>query len=180
VVVEVPWADHGARSTRSFDDQVTWLAVNCNGSVVAELMRISWRTVGWIAARVVQRLQAGRDPLDGLRRIGIDETSFRKGHRYLIVIVDHDTGRLVWAAEGRDEAALDRFFYQLGEERAKLITHVSANLDFRMRRDETGMKEKMRELHVEGPATHDDPEPCRSVREGWLEALVRGRCRQGY
>jgi transposase len=127
VVIEVPWADHGARSTRSFDDQVTWLAVNCNGSVVAELMRISWRTVGWIAARVVQRLQAGRDPLDGLRRIGIDETSFRKGHRYLIVIVDHDTGRLVWAAEGRDEAALDRFFYQLGAERAKLITHVTAD-----------------------------------------------------
>jgi transposase len=127
VVVEVPWADHGARSTRSFDDQVTWLAVNCNASVVAELMRISWRTVGWIAARVVHRLQTGRDPLDGLRRIGIDETSFRKGHRYLIVIVDHDTGRLVWAAEGRDEAALDRFFYQLGEERAKLITHVTAD-----------------------------------------------------
>lgn len=39
--------------------------------------------------------------LDGLRRIGIDEISHRKGQRYLTVVVDHDSGRLVWAAAGR-------------------------------------------------------------------------------
>jgi transposase len=39
--------------------------------------------------------QAGTDPLDGLRRIGIDEVAYRKGQRYLTVVVDHDTGRLV-------------------------------------------------------------------------------------
>jgi transposase len=32
------------------------------------------------------------DGLDGLRRIGIDEVAYRKGHRYLICIADHDTG----------------------------------------------------------------------------------------
>ena len=42
--------------------------------------------------------QAGRDLFAGLRRIGIDEISIRKGQRYLTVVVDHDTGRLVWAA----------------------------------------------------------------------------------
>lgn len=42
------------------------------------------------------------------------------------------------------------------------------------------MKEKMRELHVEGVAIHDDPEPCLSAREGRWEALARGRCRRGY
>ncbi len=101
VVAWVPWADHGARSTRGFDDQVAWLAVYCNRSTVSELMRISWRTVGWIVARVSRRLGQGRDQLAGLRRIGI--------------------------AEGRDEDALDRFFFELGDERAKLITHVSAD-----------------------------------------------------
>ena len=127
VVAWVPWADHGARSTRSFDDQVGWLAVYCNQSTVSELMRISWRTVGWIVARVSRRLGQGRDQFQGLRRIGIDEISWRRGQRYLIVVVDHDSGRLVWAAEGRDEDTLDRFFFELGEERAKLITHVSAD-----------------------------------------------------
>jgi transposase len=127
VVAAVPWADHNARFTRSFDEQAAWLAVHCSQSAVAELMRVSWRTVGWIMARVSRRLGAGKDPFQGLRRIGIDEVSFRRGRKYLIVVVDHDSGRLVWAAEGRDEDTLDRFFFELGAERAKLITHVSAD-----------------------------------------------------
>ena len=50
------------------------------------------------------------DRLAGLRRIGIDEISYKRGHKYLTVVVDHDTGRLVWAAPGRDKATLHRFF----------------------------------------------------------------------
>ncbi len=46
VVTQVPWADHDARFTRAFDEQVVWLAVHCAKSAVGELMRISWRTVG--------------------------------------------------------------------------------------------------------------------------------------
>lgn len=37
----------------------------------------------------------------------------------------------------------------------------------------------MRELHVEGVATHDDPEPCVGTREGAGEAWDRGTCRPG-
>jgi transposase len=127
VVAAVPWADHNARFTRSFDEQAAWLAVHCSQSAVAELMRVSWRTVGWIMARVSRRLGAGKDQFQGLRRIGIDEVSFRRGQKYLIVVVDHDSGRLVWAAEGRDQDTLDRFFFEVGAERAQLITHVSAD-----------------------------------------------------
>jgi len=126
-VVQVTWADHDARTTRSFDDQVGWLAVHCNRSAVSELMRVSWRTVGWILARVSDRLRRDTDQLAGLCRIGIDEISFRRGHKYLIVVVDLDTGRLVWAAEGRDDKTLRKFFIELGEERCALITHVSAD-----------------------------------------------------
>ncbi len=127
VVAQVPWAEHGAHSTRSFDDQVAWLAVHSDQTAISDLMRVSWRTVGWIVARVSQRLRQGQDSLQGLRRIGIDEISFRRGHKYLIVVLDHDRNRLVWAAEGHNEATLDRFFFELGEERCRLITHVSAD-----------------------------------------------------
>jgi transposase len=127
VVAQVPWAEHGARSTRSFDEQVAWLAIRCDRTAVSELMRISWRTVGWILARVSRRLRAGVDQLHGLRRIGIDEIAFRRGHRYLIVVVDHDSGRLVWAAEGRDDRTLWRFFDELGPERCQQLTHISAD-----------------------------------------------------
>jgi len=127
VVAQVPWADQGARFTRSFDDQVAWLAVECSQTAVSELMRIAWRSVGSVLTRVSRRLEQGQDRLAGLHRIGIDEISWRRGQRYLIVVVDHDSDRLVWAAPGRDEATLERFFEQLGEGRCRQITYVSAD-----------------------------------------------------
>jgi transposase len=47
-------------------------------------------------------------------RIGIDEISYKKGHRYLTVVVDHDTRRLIWAAPGRAKATQNLFFDALG------------------------------------------------------------------
>jgi transposase len=127
VVAHVPWARHGAGHTRAFDDQLAWLAAHTSKSAVGLLMRVAWRTVGSIITRVVADGRARRDPLDGLARIGIDEISYRRGHRYLTVVVDHDTGRLVWAGEGRNEGTLDRFFDELGPERSRAIRQVSAD-----------------------------------------------------
>ncbi len=127
VVAFVPWARHDARSTRSFDDTAAWLATHAAKSTVAELLRVSWRTVGRIITRVVEEAEQTDDRLDGLRRIGIDEISHRKGHRYLTVVVDHDSGRLVWAAPGRDAATVERFFDLLGPDRCEQIRLVSAD-----------------------------------------------------
>lgn len=127
VVAAVPWARHGAGHSRAFDDTVAWLAVHTSRSAVTELLRLAWRTVGAIVARVVADAEAGRDRLADLRRIGIDEISHRRGQRYLTLVVDHDTGRLVWAAEGRSEATLERFFDELGETRSAAIELVSAD-----------------------------------------------------
>jgi len=126
-VAQVPWARHGAGHTRDFDDTVAWLAVQTSKSAVTEVMRIAWRSVGAIVARVGADIDARVDRLEGLRRIGIDEISYKRGHRYLTVVVDHDTRRLVWAAPGRDTATLNRFFAALGEQRCALITHISAD-----------------------------------------------------
>src|SRR5947209_1670975 len=76
---------------------------------------------------VVAEGRAARDPFEHLRRVGIDEISYKKGHRYLLVVVDHDTGRLVWAAVGRDKKTLRGFFDLLGEERCAKIRLVSAD-----------------------------------------------------
>jgi len=102
IVPAVPWARHDARFTRSLEDQVAWLAVNTSKTAVSQLMRIAWRSVGWICQRVTAEESAKRDLLAGLSRLGFDEISVRKGQRYRTVVVDHDTGRLVWAHPGRD------------------------------------------------------------------------------
>ena len=61
VVVRAPWARHGSRFTRAFEQQVAWLATHCSKTAVCELMRISWYTVGRIIERVVadERAPAG-------------------------------------------------------------------------------------------------------------------------
>ncbi len=118
---------HGAGHTRAFDDQVAWVAVHTSKTAVVEPMRVAWRTVGGIASRVVAEAWASHDPLDGLVRIGIDEISHKKGHRYLTVVVDHDTARLVWAAPGHDRRTLGAFFDALGEDRCRRVRVVSAD-----------------------------------------------------
>jgi transposase len=127
VTAAVPWARHGAAHTRFFDSQVAWLACVTSKTTITELMRISWRTAGTIIARVSAGKLAGLDPLAGLRRIGIDEISYKRGHKYIVVVVDHESGRLVWAAPGRQAKTVAAFFDHLGAERASALTHVSAD-----------------------------------------------------
>ena len=127
VVVAVPWARHGARHTRGFDDTAAWLAVHTSMQAVSQLLRVAWETVGRVVTRVTADAEAACDRFDGLRRVGIDEISYKRGHKYLTVVVDHDAGRLVWAAPGRDAATLSRFFDALGPERCAKVRLVSAD-----------------------------------------------------
>jgi transposase len=126
-VIQFPWARHAAGHTRAFDDLVAWLAVHTSKTAVVELVRIAWATVGAIVSRVVDEARAAKDPFEGLRRIGIDEVSYKRGHRYLTVVVDHDSGRLVWAAKGHDKKTLEGFFDLLGEIRCAQVRLVSAD-----------------------------------------------------
>ena len=126
-VAQVPWAAHRARHTFGFEALVAWLAVRLSKTAVQELLRVGWATVGVIIDRVVARDRAVRDPFDGLVRIGIDEISYKRGHRYLMVVVDHGSGRLVWAKAGHDRATLGSFFELLGEQRCRRIRVVSCD-----------------------------------------------------
>ena len=104
-----------------------WLAAHTAKTTVAALLRTSWRAVTTMVTRVVAEARDGVDRLAGLRRIGIDDKSYKKGHKYLMVVVDHDSGRVVWACEGRDKATVAAFFDALGPARAAQLTHVSCD-----------------------------------------------------
>lgn len=129
LVESVPWARHGSRFTRDFEDWAACLAVRCTASAVAELARVEWHTVGGICERVYAELEAarGRGRFDGVRRIGIDETSYKKGHEYLTVVVDHDRGCLVWAREGYGGEVLGLFLDELARERGRAVEVVTAD-----------------------------------------------------
>ena len=129
LVERVPWARPRSRFTRDFEDWVACLAVRCCMSAVARVARVEWHSVGGICKRVYDEVEAQRGVarFDGLRRIGIDETSYKRGHRYLTVVVDHDRGCLVWAHEGYGRDVLSLFLDELTREQRRSIEVVTAD-----------------------------------------------------
>jgi transposase len=126
---EVPWARPRARHSRDFEDVVAWLAQRTDKTTVTRLLRCSWEVVAAIVTRVVvDHVDDGR--LEGLYRIGVDEVSYRKGHRYLTVVADHDRdGAVVWVGDGKSGATLAQFFDALGVERSQQLQAASMDMN---------------------------------------------------
>ena len=101
-VVMVPWARRKSAYTYDFERQTAWLSVHAPRSAVSALMRVDWKSVGPVRRRVADDLRAEQSAglFDDLRSIGVDETSYRKGHKYMTVVVDHDRGRVIWMRQG--------------------------------------------------------------------------------
>jgi len=128
VVTEaVAWARPGARFTRDFEDVVCWLAQQAAFSVISRLLRVSWRSVAAIVARVVAA-ELERRRLHDLYLLGVDEVSYRRGQRYLTLVADHRDGAVVWSGKGRGAATLERFFDELGREETKKVRAVSIDM----------------------------------------------------
>jgi hypothetical protein len=101
-------------------------------------MRTTWRAVGGICRRVSDEARGQRDLLGDLRRLGFDEISVRKGQSYLTVVVDHHSGRLVWAAPGRDRKTVEKFLDLLGALSGELAhSHPGAAASLREGLEET-------------------------------------------
>ena len=128
VTAYIPWAYPGSGFTRDFDLMVGWLAVYLPRSVVSEYMRIDWQTVGRCVNRTLNDIEPERSKrLDNLVNIGIDETSYKKGHKYITVIVNHDTNTVVWAAQGHGKGVLTQFYKQLTPEQLSSIKVVTGD-----------------------------------------------------
>lgn len=120
VVTEtVPWAAPGSRFTLDFEDLVAWLGREMSLTAVTRLVRVAWVTVGRIIRRVVAR-KLDEERLRRLYLIGLDEVSYRKGHKYLSVVVNHLTGEPVWIGEGRTRDSVGKFFDSVGEDTGRI------------------------------------------------------------
>jgi len=104
-----------------------WLVKRMSKAGVATLLRTTWHTIDTLVRRLVaEHLDTER--LDGIYRIGVDEIAYRKGRKFLTVVTDHDSGRVVHIAEGRTSAALAGFYAQLGPQRCHRIQAVSMDM----------------------------------------------------
>lgn len=118
---------HGTtRYTRSFALTVLDLLRNSTIQDVARYLHISWDVVKDIHKR---RLAAKyrRIDISKVKYLGIDEFSIRKGHTYMTIFVDQQSGRVLHAVEGTEKQALEPFLKKLSR-KAKKLKAVSMDM----------------------------------------------------
>jgi transposase len=125
--VAVPWARHDNAFTAAFEDLVVHDAVVANKQAAADRYGISWRAVNNACVRLATEALGRTDLLEGLVAVAIDEVKYKKGQRYLTVVCDHVTGKVVWAAKGRSKDTVAKFFAALGPVRAAGLQFVSCD-----------------------------------------------------
>lgn len=126
--MDTPWARVGSVFTRAFENEVTWFVQHTDRTTTADYFGISWETVGRIAERVAAE-KLDRSLLKGLRIVGVDEICYGRPQKYLTVVVDHLTGRVVWSGPGQSSATLGRFFDELGPSGRATIEVVTMDMD---------------------------------------------------
>jgi len=117
--VEVTFAQPRRRYTNAFRNYVLSLAQFMTILDVSLLLQVSWGMVKEIQKEDLER-RFGKPRLKGLRRIAIDEIAVRKGHRYLTVVLDLDSVRVVFVGQGKGADALKPFWKRLRRSRAKV------------------------------------------------------------
>jgi len=112
-------ADARKSYTRNFARYVIELSRQMTMLAIARHLGVGWDLVKEIIkAHLTKR--ARRRSWRKVRCIAIDEIAVRKGHRYMTVVLDLDTGAVLYSAPGKDKKALEGFFARLRRARAKL------------------------------------------------------------
>ncbi len=127
-VEKVPWARSRSHLTHQFEAEILDRARDTSIAGVCRQLRVHWTTVMRLLERWV-RESAEKHFRHRLRRIGVDEVSYGRGHRkYLTIVWDHDRGHVVWIGKGKERDTLDQFFAKLGKRRSKRLVCVTMDM----------------------------------------------------
>lgn len=127
VTIQVPWAEGSSRYTAQFEAEVIGWLKEASVKAVARRMRLSWTAVDGIMQRAVARGLARRET-EAVRRLSVDETSFRRRHRYVTVVSNPETGHVLHVAPGRGREVLMAFYKGLGEACRAAVESVSMDM----------------------------------------------------
>lgn len=125
--LRVPWAEAGSRFTAMFEALVIDWLKEASHSAVARMLRMTWDEVDGVMQRAVARGLARREA-QPLRNIGIDETSFQKRHEYVTVVYDCDRKRVLEVLDGRDQNAIEEFYWATPIEHLQTLRSVSMDM----------------------------------------------------
>ncbi len=117
--VKVPFADPRRSFTSAFERYALELSRRMTIRDVARHLGVGWDVIKEFQKRDLARRSA-KVKLKHLRRIAIDEIAVGKGHRYLTVVMDLDSGAVVFVGDGKGADALKPFWKRLRPSRAKI------------------------------------------------------------
>ena len=128
-LVAVPWARPGSGFTLLFEAMVLLLAGEMPVSEVARMVG-EYDTRLWRIIRHYVDKAHAKSQWKGLSRVAVDETSRKKGHRYVTNFVDLDSGKLIFMTEGKDASTVGAFASQLIEHQssAEAIEEVAMDM----------------------------------------------------
>lgn len=110
--IKVSFAAPFRSFTRAFERYVLDLSTMMTIKDIAKHLNVGWDTIKDIQKRYLSKHHALPN-LKGLRFLAIDEIAVSKGHRYVTIVMDLESGAVVFVGDGRDSAALEPFFKRL-------------------------------------------------------------------
>ena len=116
-----------ARVTHRLARYIYDLCKHMSIRAVARHVGLDWKTVKEIDKHFLEK-EFGRTRYEGLRIVAIDEISIRRGHTYMTVVLNYETGAVVWMGEGRSVSTLDEFFNKMPETRRGKIEAVAIDM----------------------------------------------------
>lgn len=127
--VAVPWAREGSGFTLLFEALALSLCRELPVAQAANLLRVAGKRL-WTRIDHYIKAARRRDDMSGVRQIGIDETSVKKGHEYITVVHDLEAKRLLFACPGRDHATVTTFAQDLTAHggNPKAVAHVCMDM----------------------------------------------------
>ena len=124
--VSLPWAEKTSRFSARFETRSIRMLQNIDTYNFTEIMKLSWKQAWNIIERAVKR---GRERKIGHPSIiGIDEKSYRKGHRYITLVYDMTSSGVEFIADGRKKKSLDEYYRTLTKDQLYAITAVSMDM----------------------------------------------------
>ena len=125
----IPWADGSSRFTAAFNDEVAWMVCQMSKTAICEFEGLNWRTAGNCVKASHARLEpdVSRRIHDDVRRICVDETSCRKGYKYITVVYDMDKDRVIWVHEDHGYEVFAEFCKLLTPEEREKIEIVAGD-----------------------------------------------------
>jgi transposase len=109
---DIPWAAPHSRSTLRTDFQVLRHCKVMTQKEAASQLGLPASTLAEMLHRCVKRYRKGHK-LRGLKNLGIDEISYKRGHRYLTIVYDLDRRQVVWVGKGKGRKTIDYFFNEV-------------------------------------------------------------------